>query len=210
MYLPNRFDLIVFDLRRLKDVRLPRCLFSKTAKATEFELHGFSDSSCKAYAATVHLLTRYEDGSTSVNLIAPKSRIAPLKQQSIPRLELLGAQILVKLMKTVCDSLEKAMKIPLKCFYWVDSQVVLCWLKNVRIWKQCVQNRVNEIHKLWLSEHWNYCPSSLNPADLPSRGLNANELSKSELWWHGPEFLKENKTKWPKFPNLTAIERNLR
>ena len=37
----RKFDSIVFDSRRLKDVRLPKCLFSKTAKATEFELHGF-------------------------------------------------------------------------------------------------------------------------------------------------------------------------
>ena len=196
-----KFSSIIFDLNRLQDVRLPRCLFTKFAKAQEYELHGFSDSSSKAYAGAVYFLTRYEDNTISVNLIASKARIAPLKQQTIPRLELLGAHLLAKLMKTINESLEKAMKIKLKCFYWVDSNVALCWIKNERVWKQYVQNRVNEIRKLSSLDDWRFCPGAVNPADLPSRGLNANELIKSEVWMKGPQFLKEDKSKWPKIPN---------
>ena len=36
-----------------------------------------------------------------------------------------------------------------------------------------------------------------NPADLPSRGLLANEVIKSQVWWEGPEFLKIPKHEWP-------------
>ena len=78
----------------------------------------------------------------------------------------------------------------------------MCWIKDERIWKQYVQNRVNEIRKL-SSKDWKYCPGSLNPADLPFWGLSANELLKAKIWWHGPQCLKEDNTKWPTTPHLT-------
>ena len=142
----NQFNSIIFDLQRLQDVKLPRCLFeTRAAKPTEFEVHGFSDASSTAYAACIYLLTRFDDGSVCVNLIASKSRVAPIKKQTIPRLELLGALILSRLMQSVCQSLESAMNVKLKRYFWVDSIVVLCWLRNDRIWTTYVQNRVNEI-----------------------------------------------------------------
>ena len=198
----NKFNSIIFDLQRLQDVKLPRCLFeTKAAKPTEFEVHGFSDASSTAYAACVYLLTRYDDGSVCVNLIASKSRVSPIKKQTIPRLELLGALILSRLMQSVCQSLESAMNVKLMRYFWVDSNVVLCWLRNDRIWTTYVQNRVNEIRAQSLIEEWGYCPGTMNPADLPSRGIKSNELVKSSLWWTGPEFLKSKPEFWPKPPS---------
>ena len=149
----------------------------------------------------MYLLTRYDDGSVCVNLIASKSRVSPIKKQTIPRLELLGALILSRLMQSVCQSLESAMNVKLKRYFWVDSNVVLCWLRNDRIWTTYVQNRVNEIRAQSLIEEWGYCPGTMNPADLPSRGIKSNELVKSSLWWTGPEFLKSKPEFWPKPPS---------
>ena len=198
----NKFHSIIFEIQRLQDVKLPRCLFeTKAAKPTEFEVHGFSDASSAAYAACVYLLTRYDDGTVCVNLIASRSRVSPIKTQTIPRLELLGALILSRLMKSVCQSLESAMDIKLKRYFWVDSCVTLCWIRNERIWTTYVQNRVNEIRAQSLIEEWGYCPGTMNPADMPSRGVKSNELVKSKLWWTGPEFLKLKPKFWPKPPS---------
>ena len=65
------------------------------------QLHCFSDASEKAYAATIYIRLVYNDGHVDVNLIASKTKVAPLKKQGIPRLELLGAKILVHLAKAV-------------------------------------------------------------------------------------------------------------
>ena len=56
--------------------------------------------------------------------------------------------------------------------------------------------RVHEIRTTLSKEHWKYCPGSLNPADLPSRGLDANKLMNCNLWWEGPPFLKGSDQHW--------------
>lgn len=73
----------------------------------------------------------------------------------------------------------------------------LCWIKNERIWKQYVRDRVNEIRRLTKKEAWRFCPGTLNPSDLPTRGLSAIELSTNEIWWDGPQFLKSSEEEWP-------------
>ena len=74
----------------------------------------------------------------------------------------------------------------------------LCWIKNERIWKQYVQHRVEEIRSLTSKDSWRHCPGELNPADIPSRGLNAKDLSVNSTWWNGPSFLLRPESEWPK------------
>lgn len=85
------------ELESLEQVKIPRCYFQINYKPTSIQLHGFSDASKQAYAAAVYRL--------AVRLVSSKTRVAPLKRQSIPRLELLGATILTRLINTVQDSL---------------------------------------------------------------------------------------------------------
>ena len=194
----SKFNFMIFDMQRLHDVKIPRCLFEGNgAKPIEFELHGFSDASSIAYGACVYLTSKYDDGSKSANLIASKTRIAPIKEQTMPRLELLGALILSRLMESVCKSLENALNTTLKRYFWVDSCVVLCWIRNEKIWTTYVQNRINEIRSKSKVDEWGYCPGSMNPADLPSRGVKANTLVKASIWWNGPDFLKYEPSHWP-------------
>ena len=183
------------------------------------ELHCFSDASEKAYAAVVYLRSPYEDGRIDVNLVASKTKAAPLKKQSIPRLELLGATILVRLVKAVQNALPQK----LEPVYWVDSMTVLCWIKNVKPWNQYVMNRVQEIREHTAPELWKFCPGNQNPADNPSRGMTASELVTEKRWWKGPEFLynqKENgwttmtrarttETPWRKSPGIPRLPRML-
>ena len=75
-------------------------------------------------------------------------------------------------------------------FSWSDSTTALCWIKNERIWKHYVQNRVENIRSLTHRDSWRHCPRELNPADIPSRGQSAKDLSLNSKWWNGPSFLQ--------------------
>ena len=62
------------------------------------QLHGFSDASESAYAGAVYLQMVDTDGTAHVSLVMAKTRVAPLKQLTIPRLELCGANLLAGLL----------------------------------------------------------------------------------------------------------------
>ena len=134
--------------------------------------------------------------------MASKTRVAPVKKQTIARLELIGATLLAKLVSSVLSALEWNVEI----FYWVDSMTTLHWIRNGRTWKQFVQHRVNEIRSLSPVEAWRFCPGSLNPADLPSRGISAQELSNKSLWFNGPDFLVIDEDLWPNCPATNKPE----
>ena len=197
---------LLLDLTVLHDVRIPRCYFHRRdEKPISYQLHGFSDASAKAYAAVVYLRTVHSIGDIEINLVASKTRVAPLKKQSIPRLELLGATLLARLMNSVLEALSSLAMNP-SVFYWTDSYTVLCWIRNEKTWKPYVNHRVQEIHKLTTKDAWRFCPGELNPADLPSRGCRGVDLTKNETWWNGPEFLGCRNESWPSEPNLTSSD----
>ncbi|XP_070075719.1 uncharacterized protein [Drosophila takahashii] len=91
------------DLHILRELRLPRFVENN---GDHIELHGLSDASIKAYSAVIYSRVVRADGTVSVSLIAGKTRVAPLKQQSLPRLELCGALLLSRLILSVKDSLQ--------------------------------------------------------------------------------------------------------
>ena len=195
----KRWNSLIAELQTLNSVRIPRCYFDSHSESLlkSAQLHCFSDASERAYAAVIYLRSLYEDGHVEVNLIASKTKIAPLKKQSIPRLELLGATILARLAKTVQNALPQK----LETVYWVDSMTVLCWIRNTRPWKQYVMSRVQEIRESTTPASWNFCPGEQNPADIPSRGLTASELVTKDKWWKGPDFLYNVEEEWPREDN---------
>ena len=93
------------ELIKLSLIKIPRCL-RKSIEVGHIEIHTFSDASEKAYSAVVYIRHEYKDGGVSVRLVAAKTRLAPLKTISIPRLELMGAVIGLRLSKQVCTALE--------------------------------------------------------------------------------------------------------
>jgi len=84
--------------------------------------------------------------------------------------------------------------------------VVLGWLKSPAArWKTFVANRVNYIQETTNVEDWNHISSKENPADLVSRGVDANALRNSSLWWNGPNWLQHQETSWPKCQDIADI-----
>ena len=172
------------DLMKVQSISIDRCYFHNLRDQVT-SLHGFADSSDVAYAATVYL--RIEAiKSISTRLIMSKTRVASLTKPTVPRLELLAALILARLVQRIREALQPIAQIN-EVFCWTDSMTTLYWIKGVdRDYKQFVQNRVKERRQLIPSESWNHCPGYKNPADLPSRGMSAKALQESEIWWDGP------------------------
>ncbi|CAL1671850.1 unnamed protein product [Lasius platythorax] len=88
-------------LPELNTLSIPR--FAHFYGAESVELHGFSDASCRAYAAAVYLRSTSSSGVIFTHLLVAKTKVAPVKQISIPRLELCGALLLAKL---ICCTLK--------------------------------------------------------------------------------------------------------
>ena len=153
---------------------------------SNIELIGFCDASKSAYAAAVYLKSTY-NSVVHCNLLISKSRVAPMKSLTIPRLELLGAVLLVRLMSTVKSCLSNWNITNVS--YFSDSMNVIYWIRGSKKWNLFVSKRLEEIYGLSSKSQWNYCKSQENPADLPTRGVPMNELLEIKEWFHGPLWL---------------------
>ncbi|GFS89959.1 integrase catalytic domain-containing protein [Trichonephila clavipes] len=159
------------------------------------ELHGFADASSLAYAAAIYCRQKH-NGKTKVQLLASKTKVAPVKQVSIPRLELCDAHLLSKLFKSILRTLKHY---TFDVFAWTDSKIVLSWLSShPRKWKTFVANRTSEIRNVLPTKHWRHVPSKENPADIASRGIDPKCLPDCKLWWPGPPWLRLETSSWPK------------
>ncbi len=118
---------------------------------------------------------------------------------SLPRLELCAAELTAKLTKT-----SKILSVTGFCISlhaWTDATIVLQWLAQLpKTWKAFVANRVSQIQATLPRSKWRHVPSMDNPADLASRGCVAPHLSKSSLWWNGPDWLGKEHCQWPDRP----------
>ncbi|XP_071053596.1 uncharacterized protein [Onthophagus taurus] len=180
----------------LKDLHLINCPRHISLKnSSTFEMHGFSDSSTKAYGACVYLRTIGNDGEVLIRLTCAKSRVAPLKRVTVPRLELMGALLLTELVAKVKTALGIDIT---RTVYWTDSSVVLGWLStDLTKLQMFVGNRISRILEKSRIGDWRYVPTRDNPADPVSRGVNVSELSGLELYWTGPQWLRETDNAWP-------------
>ena len=176
---------------------IKRCVYDHIyEEVVECWLHGFADASKRAYCGVVYFVYRTSVGRY-VRMLTSKTTVAPLKELSIPRLELMAALIMVKLVVSAEAALAARAKVK-RLKLWLDSKTALFWIRNRGEWKQFVKHRVKEILKMSDKGDWRYCPSRENPADIGSRGMTALDLKQSVLWWKGPSWLVESEDNWPK------------
>ena len=101
------YDKVVSEIRKLQTVSIPRCIFAANKEVRSVQLHAFSDASEKAFASSVYLKVEYKTDEVDVRFNATKAKVNPIKAQSIPRLELLGACLMSQLVGTVNPSLKR-------------------------------------------------------------------------------------------------------
>lgn len=191
----------------LSNLQIPRFVACVSPKF--IEIHSFSDASQVGYGACVYVKTIDINGEILVKLLCSKSKVAPLKPTSIPRLELCAALLAARLSKAVIESIRY---VPDRIIHWCDSSIVLGWLKgDISKLKTFVANRIGEIQENTQSSSWRYVPTAENPADLISRGVSADQLCHTDMWWEGPKFLQKKEDEWPvlkhdNFNNLPELK----
>ena len=125
----KEWNKLVQDLEGSAQIAVHRCYFeSGPDNRTSYCLYGFCDASSMAYAVVVYLV-RENVGHKGSTFVTSKTRVVPLKSLTIPRLELLSAVLLARLVVTISDSLSTWMELEeRRCF--MDSQVSLLWIKG--------------------------------------------------------------------------------
>lgn len=195
-HLQDEWRKIKASLTRCSNFRVPRWVgYTKDNK--HVSLHGFCDASEKMYAAACYLRTVAQSGLVEVHLLTAKTKVAPLKSLTIPKLELCAANLLASLM----EQLIKALKIQkLETYAWTDSGIVLAWVSTPpHKLKTFVSNRVAKIQEKIPTEKWRYVNTASNPADYATR--IGNELIALTKWWTGPPFLLCEPHQWPTIPD---------
>lgn len=188
-----KWNEIRTTMHQLTKVRINRWI--GTTSVCEIEVHGFCDASMDAYAAVVYARVHIANQKPSIYNLCAKTKVAPIKVISLPRLELCGAALLVKLIENV----KSAMQWPsVKVYCWTDSTIVLSWLRgHPSEYNVFVANRTSEIQRKIPIEHWQHVASSDNPADCASRGITPQQLLYHRLWWTGPKWLCDESSTWP-------------
>jgi len=196
----ERWKQWVTELDDMTALRVPRCI--QPPGATRCQLHHFSDASETAYGVVTYLRAVSGEGTVSSTIVMAKSRLAPIKAVTIPRLELQAATLATRqdcLLRRELDmDLERSQ-------YWTDSTIVLQYISNATArYHTFVANRVAEIHERTEVGDWRHVPTGENPADDASRGTSAAELGASR-WLQGPSFLLLPPDQWPTFPGVTPL-----
>ena len=112
----KKWTKFLHDLGQFRLINAPRHVLC--CEGRDVELHGFSDSSGKAYGACVFVRVICEHGG-SVRLWTSKCRLAPVKELSIPRLELMACLLLSRLMVSVKLAVEK--EVSVKKYFLLDG-----------------------------------------------------------------------------------------
>ena len=175
-----RWASIIADISVASKLCFPRQYIPTllTADHSNTTVHIFADASPKAYRVVVYIQC-----DNQPSLVISKSRVALIKQHSLPGLELMAAVVGARLGSFVADSFNHR----INNYYWSDSQIVLYWLKSKKKLPSFIAHQVTEIQTT--SSSWQYCPTACNPVDLLTRGLTAQQLVDSTLWRHGPSWL---------------------
>lgn len=189
------------ELPCLRQVQIPRSFIHGIGSwdaVKNVQLHHFSDASEVGYGTVSYLRITPSDGTPiRTHFLFAKSRCAPKRFVSVPRLELQAATVAAR----VDRLLRRELRLPINIAntnFWTDSTVVLGYIRNRdRRFKTYVANRLEEIHDSSEASQWRHCPTTQNPADYASRGVRPTKFVKMSQWIEGPAFLRLPESEWP-------------
>ena len=142
--LAKNWIAIANDLKQAAEYSVKRCYF--ITPPTQPTIHCFADASQKAYGAIIFIAD-----NNQISFVLAKTRVAPLKQLTLPCLELMAALVATRLTHFVVTHL--SIQDP-PIFIWSDSQIVLHWVSSTKQLPTFVQNRVREIQTNLPNANW--------------------------------------------------------
>lgn len=181
------------QLHLLENIKVPRWIGSNDI--VKIQLHGFGDASSSAYASVIFSRVVQSDGKIIVRNLSAKTKVAPIKTITIPKLELCGSVLVSRLLNKVKDSMRCK---EVEMYAYSDNQTVLAWIKShPNHYNVFVANRITEVQLLTNVKIWSFVSTDDNPADCASRGIFPSELKDHKLWWNGPDWLSKPQEHWP-------------
>ncbi|XP_028982417.1 uncharacterized protein LOC107045061 [Diachasma alloeum] len=171
----QRWKIFRENLNDLDRVTVPRWLRIST-ETLNIQIHGFADASTVAMSTVVYIRTKTINDSTSTVLACAKTKVAPLKRMTIPRLELTAALLLTQLVASTKQMLQLDQ---VDTYLWADSSVALAWIRShASRWKDFVHNRVVKIQETLPNATWRHVSGKENPADCASRAIDIPEVAR--------------------------------
>lgn len=183
-------------LVQVEDLAIPRCYLKGLPNWTDakVQLHVFTDASRDCCAAVAYLRVK-RHGEVVVSLVMAKTKVAPIKLMSIPRLELVGAVLGARISRAILINLSVNID---EIFYWVDSTTVLSWIRSDArdVNGQYEKFRVAEIQDMTKVANWRYINTRSNVADDATK-MTRSTIKSSDRWFTGPPFLLLEEHEWP-------------
>lgn len=157
------------ELEQLSNIKINRCIKPKNfGQVEKVQMHHYCDGSENGYVSVSYLRLTNIAGEIHVTLVLGKSRVTPLKQVTIPRLELASATLAAKMDRLLRSELQLELE---PSAFWTDSESVVKNIRNeTRRFKTYVAKRILDIRELSDKDQWRHISSKENPADDVSRG----------------------------------------
>ena len=172
----------------MPQLEIPRQMTTQNLLETENQLHVFVDALIAATCAVDYLRSLNKTSNEVQNaFVIGKCKVAPVKQLSVPKLELEASVTGLRLLNFVRHELSVEIS---NVFYWTDSQVVRDWIGSSKKQPVFVANSIVEIKVKSKPDDWNHLATNLNPADHGTRGLEPKEIEAK--WFKPPDFLSTN------------------
>lgn len=180
-----------------RQVRVPRC-YTPGIASKRVQLHMFADASQSAYATVAYWRVEIEPSVWSIAFVVGKSRCAPPKMISVPRLELQAAILAVRIKNSVREMHNFDIE---RTFFWSDSKTVVQWVRSTTLqFRPFVAHRIGEILEETDVNEWNWVPTQQNAADDATRAKYPVRFEADNRWISGPDFLLLDESEWPQEP----------
>ena len=182
-------------LHSAAEVKIPRYHMTTQSERENRQIHIYCDASQQAMCAVAYMRIVRDGGEPQVSFIASKTRVAPLKRMTVPRLELtaalLGAELSHKITREY--KIEFHEKI-----LWTDSRNVLWWIRSKSSdHLPFIANRLGVLDEWTTPESWRWIDGRSNPADEGTRATSSIDVSPTSRWLNGPDYLRKPREMWP-------------
>ena len=191
----GRWVRILQDVKEAEKVSFKRCIKPKVPVSGKPTLIVCNDGSNEAMCVTAHVRWPHADGTYSCNLFAAKTRVTPLKKESIPRIELQSAVMAVRLSKEILEQSGLEFE---EVIHILDSKCTLAILyKGCGTLREYMANRASEVLDSTTVEMWNWSQSKENVSDLGTRSnATVEDINETSDWQLGRPWMRLPKHDW--------------